>query len=72
MAVGELPCEPQWYCETSSGSEIDTRSVMPKMKSAAARKASGCDLSAKARVYGCMESQHSERFAATSDCVPVP
>lgn len=50
---GELPCAPQWYCEISSGSETETRSVIPATKRAAARNARGCDLSAKARVYGC-------------------
>jgi hypothetical protein len=50
-----LPCDPQWYCEISSGSETETRSVTPVTKRAAARKDSGCDLSPKARVYGCKD-----------------
>jgi hypothetical protein len=48
-----VPCEPQWYCEISSGREQETRSVMPTAKSTAARKDRAGDWASKDLVNGC-------------------
>ena len=45
----DRPCDPQWYCEISSGSESETRSLMPTTNSTAERKASGGDWCSKER-----------------------
>lgn len=48
-----VPCEPQWYCEISSGREQETRSVMPTTKREAARKDRGGLWVSKDLVKGC-------------------
>jgi len=48
----DVPWEPQWYWEISSGRETETRSLMPTTRRTAERKARGGDLDSKERDSG--------------------